>query len=510
MDDTIALVLGVFHFIRPAWLVAILVIGFLWWWVRPRKNVEAVKLTGIADHLVRALTVGVEDGRKFYPIDGVAITLVLLSVAAAGPTWSRYPNPLLAQTAPLAVVVKVTPSMKNTDVQPSRQKRASFKILDLIKRRAGAQTALFAYAGSAHRVTPLTEDPNIIRSYLEGLSPDVMPSEGDRADLALKLSGTELERSKTPGAILMVLDDLNPSNIAALNENADDRPPIIFFVVGPGSLTLAQLDQVQNASAVHITPDDKDLDQIERRVLSAYREALLGDKTQSWDDKGWIIAWPAALLLLLWFRRGWTMHWIVVLCVLLGVSGQPAQAAGIKDWFLTPDQQGQFAMQDKDYAAAAQLFEDPEWRAYALFKSGKFADAVEAYGFVETPQGAFGEAMASLRSREYRDGVRGFEKSLKRDPDYKAARTNLAVAQAIVAYVEDAQSQSDTGEQGGIGADDTVYNNESGKGAETLVERESDKAPAGLSTDQWLRSVDTDVGDFLKFRFGLENARERN
>ncbi|MGI9369197.1 MAG: VWA domain-containing protein [Ruegeria sp.] len=507
MDDTIV---GALHFIRPAWLGTIFITGFLWWWIRPRKTAETVKVAGIADHLARALAVGVEDSRKFYPIDGVAIALVLLAVAAAGPTWSRYPNPLLAQTAPLVVAVKVTPSMNNTDVQPSRQIRASFKILDLVKRRAGAQTALFAYAGSAHRVTPLTEDPNIIRSYLEGLSPSVMPVEGDRADLALKLSVAELERSETPGAILMVLDDLNPSTIVALNEKADDRPPIIFFVVGPKSLTLAQLDQVQNASAVHITPDDKDLDQIDRRVLSAYREALLADKTLSWDDKGWVIAWPAALFLLLWFRRGWTMQWVVALCVLVGVSGKPAQAEGIKDWFLTPDQQGQLAMQDKDYAAAALLFKDPEWRAYALFKSGKFADAVEAYGFVETPQGAFGEAMASLRNREYRDGVRGFEKSLKRDPDYEAARTNLAVAKAIVAYVEDAQSQSDTGEQGGIGADDTVYNNESGMGAETLVERESDKAPAGLTTDQWLRSVDTDVGDFLKFRFGLENAKERN
>ena len=273
-------VFGVFHFLRPVWFVALLPVVWLWWQVRPRRTVDPKVTHGIAPHLARALTVGFEEGRRIYPIDGVALTLGLLVVAAAGPTWSRVANPLLAQTAPLAVVLKVTPSMENIDVQPTRHKRASFKILDLIDRRAGAQTALFAYAGSAHRVTPLTEDPNILRSYLSGLAPGIMPQEGDRADLALALAQAELARSETPGAILFVLDDLNPSNVVGFNKGAFERPPVIFFVVsGQGALP-PQFTQIENASIVQVTPDDGDLDQIERRVLSAYREALLEVKSK--------------------------------------------------------------------------------------------------------------------------------------------------------------------------------------------------------------------------------------
>ena len=499
--------LAAFHLLRPLWLMALVPVVLIWWQVRPRKAAGDTVADGIAPHLARALTVGFQDGRRIYPIDGVALALGVLVLATAGPTWSRVTNPLLAQTAPLAVVLKVTPSMENTDVQPTRHKRASFKILDLIERRAGARTALFAYAGSAHRVTPLTEDPNIVKSYLSGLDPAIMPSEGDRADQALTLATAELARSETPGAILFVLDDLNPANLAAFNTDAVNRPPVIFLVVAGQGVQLPLLDQVENASVVRISPDDADLDRIERRVLSAYRAALLDDINQDWEDKGWLLAWPALLLFLPWFRRGWTMRWVFAV-MLVGFHGAPAQAEGWKDWFLTPDQQGRLAFEDKRFSDAADLFQDTEWRAHALLRAGRYDEAAEAYGFIETSEAANAEGLALLRNRKYRDGVRAFEKALERNPDNATVQSNLTTARAIVAFVESTQLASDTGEESGIGADDTVFDNETGQGAEMEITAEAvDGPPAGLSPEDWMRAVDTQVGDFLASRFALEAAR---
>lgn len=500
-------VFGFFHFLRPFWLLAVVPVAWLWWQVRPRRAVDSKATHGIAPHLARALTVGFEDGRRIYPIDGVAFTLALLVLATAGPTWSRVANPLLAQTAPLAVVLKVTPSMENTDVQPTRHRRASFKILDMIDRRAGAQTALFAYAGSAHRVTPLTEDPNIVRSYLSGLSPDVMPKEGDRADQALALAQAELARSETPGAILFVLDDLNPANVAGFNEGGSNRPPVIFFVITGQAAAIPQLAEIENASIVQLTADDGDLDQIERRVLSAYREALLEDNNQQWEDKGWLLGWLALLLFLPWFRRGWTMRWALVFVLIVPVA-KPVQAEGWRDWFLTPDQQGQIALNNKDFSAAADLFRDPAWRGYALLRAGRYEEAAEAYSFIETSAAASAEGVALLRNRKYRDGVRAFEKALERDPEDAVAQANLEVAKAIVEYVESSQQASDTGEETGIGADDIVFDNESGQGEEFQLDDEDTEGPAtGLSTEDWMRAVDTQVGDFLASRFLLESVQ---
>ena len=392
-------------------------------------------------------------------------------------------------------------------MQPTRHKRASFKILDLIERRGGAQTALFAYAGSAHRVTPLAEDPNIVRSYLSGLAPGMMPREGDRADQALALSEAELARSETPGAILFVLDDLNPANVPAFNENADNRAPVIFFVVAGEGTSLVQLDGIANSTVVRVTPDNSDLDRIERRVLSAYRAALLEDERQDWEDRGWLVAWPALLLFLPWFRRGWTMRWVLA-GLMLGGIGTEARAEGWQDWFLTPDQQGQIAFNDGRWSEAADLFQDTEWRAYALLRSGRYEEAAETYGFIETGEAANAQGIALLRNRNYRAGLRAFELALEREPDNEIIQNNVEVARAIVAYVEAAQLAGDTGEQSGIGADDTVFDNESGQGADMLVDREAVDTPAqGLSTQDWMRAVDTQVGDFLATRFRLEDAQ---
>ncbi|PYG31010.1 VWA domain-containing protein [Pelagimonas varians] len=498
--------IGVFHFLRPLWLLAILPIGLIWWLLRRRKTKADDPAKGLAPHLAKALTVGAYSSQRITPRDSAAIILLLLAIGAAGPTWTRYPNPLLAQTAPLIVALKVTPSMTNTDVTPTRQTRATFKILDLIARRAGAKTALLAYSGSAHRVTPLTEDPNIIRTYLEGLTPEIMPNAGDRADLALGLAQVELTKSETPGAILVVLDDFNPANVAAFSEAAADRPPVIFFVIGPQASELPQLSGIPNSSIVDLTPDDSDLTQIERRVVSAYRDALLADTSQTWDDRGWLLAWPAALLLLLWFRRGWVVQWVLAFALILPAA-RPAHAEGWVDWFFTADQQAQRAYNNKDFAEAAELFQDTDWRAYAQFKSGKYEEASETYSFVETADAAIGEGLSHLRNRKYRDGVRAFEKALERDPDSAMAKHNLAVAKAIVVYVENTQSQSATGDVG-PGADNTVFDNESGKGQQVQISADDqDSLSTGLTTEDWMRAVDTNVGDFLSTRFRLEQAQ---
>lgn len=507
MTQDLAYWLEVFHFLRPLWLLAIPAALILWWRIRPKRENPLAQTHGFPPHLAKALTVGEQSKRRFYPIDGVAAFLVLTALAAAGPAWNRLPNPLLAQTAPLAVVFKVTPSMETTDIQPSRLERASFKVLDLIARRAGAQTALLAYAGSAHRVAPLTSDPNILRSFMQGLSPEVMPKEGANAFAAYKLATQELARSDTPGAVLFVLDDLDPADVSHFATAQADGPPMIFFVVAPDAVQLPQLEQIANASVVRLTTDDSDLDQIEKRVLSAYREALTEDETQTWDDKGWILAWPAALLLLLWFRQGWTMRWAAIAVLMVGMtSPNRAAAEGWKDWFWTLDQQGRLAFQNKEYTDAALLFQDPVWRAYAMFRDGQYEAAAEAYAAIDGADAAFGEGMARLRNREYRPGVRAFERALELQPDFEAAQKNLVIAKAIVKQVEDAQAQSDTGEEAGIGADDVVFDNESGRGAETQIEA-SEETGTIQSTEQWMRSVDTDVGDFLKSRFLLETAQ---
>ena len=499
--------LQLFHFLRPWLLLAIPVAVLLWLLVRRASGTAGPEAQGIAPHLAAALTVGAPKTRRIQPIDGVLLAAVLLALAAAGPTWSRVPNPLVADTAPLVVALKVTESMQTPDLAPTRADRARFKILDLIDRRAGARTALVAYAGTAHRVAPLTEDPNILRPLLEGLSPATMPVEGQDAGAALGLASDILAKAGTAGAVLFVLDDLDPSDIAAFNATTDPpRPPVLFMVMLPEAQTLAQLDRIEDATVVHVTPDDRDIARIERKVRAAYAAALAGDDRLQWNDRGWLLAWPAALLAMLWFRRGWTMRWGFAGALALGLGlPAPARADGWADWFLTADQQGMVAYRNKAFARAAELFVDPQWRGYAMYRAGQYAEAAEVFARLDSAEAAFAEGNARMRNREYRPAIAAFETALTRRPDYPEAQHNLEVARATVEYVETTREQSDTGEDSGIGADDVVFDNEEARGTETQIEAE-DKDAAPLSADQWLSSIDTDMTDFLRSRFLLENA----
>jgi len=255
-----------FHFIRAYWLLFLIPIAVLWWLIRPRPAAQSQLPAGIAPHLAAALQLGAEDKRRLYPIDVAMFAAALVAIAAAGPTWSRAPNPLVADTAPLVIAMKVTESMEGTDLAPSRLDRARFKVTDLINARAGARTALIAYAGTPHRVAPLTEDANILRPLLEGLTPAIMPKPGDAAADALTLAQSILENSDTPGAVLFVLDDIDPAQLPGIEAAT---APVFFLTMLPDGQRIAQLDGLRNATVVPFASDNRDIARLQRQSQTA-------------------------------------------------------------------------------------------------------------------------------------------------------------------------------------------------------------------------------------------------
>ncbi|MBE1285031.1 MAG: VWA domain-containing protein [Rhodobacteraceae bacterium] len=490
-----------FHFIRPWLLVALAPTLLLWWRVRTRASQGVANSDLLAPHLKEALTVRSGSRQKLLPVDLVALCLLLLILAAAGPTWSRVPQPFAAQTAPLVVVMKVTQTMEQQDVPPSRLERAKHKVLDLLELRAGARTALVAYSGTAHSVVPMTEDPNVMQPYLEGLSPDIMPRDGNALAEALDLAAATLEREEGPGGILVVLDDLPAADAALLAEIQANA--VAALIVAPNGQASPNASDV---TTISLTPDRSDVDRVERIFANAYRQALLEDSDQPWEDRGSWLAWPAALLILIWFRRGTTMRWVVLLALMMSSPTGQARAEGWKDWFLTPDQQGWLLYRDKSYAEAADSFADPFLRGMAQYRGGQYEAAADTFSQIQTADAAFAQGMAHIKSRGYRDGVRAFERALELDPDHAGAKVNLPVAKEIVEYVETVREQSDTGEESGIGADDVVFDNEAGRGAETEIEVPQEERLGLMTTEQWMNTVDTRTGDFLRQRFLLEAA----
>lgn len=494
-----------FHFIRPWLLLLIPLVLGLWVLIRRRMTQADQGGNTLAPHLRQALTVGRGEKRPILPIDGVALMLTLAALGAAGPTWSRVPDPFVAQTAPLVIVLNVSDTMENADVAPNRLERAKQKIRDLLDLRAGARTALVAYAGSAHSVVPMTEDPNVLQPYLEGLKPEVMPEPGRNATAALERAKAEMAKEAMPGGILFVTDSVDSVDVAALNAPNDSSLAVLAMLPeGTGDTGMDQL----SIPVTKVTADDSDISGLDRLLNADYRRAMAEESDQPWDDHGWLLAWPAALLGLLWFRRGWTMRWSLALILALPVlSATPVRAEGVADWFLTPDQQGWIAYRKKHYDRAAELFADPLHKAYAQYHDGQYPAATEMLARLDTPEASFLQGIAYIRNRQYREGIDAFQATLDRDPDFPGAAQNLETAKQILDYVETTREQSDTGEKEGEGADEVRFDNKANRGADTETPQ-GDQQATLLTADQWMNTVDTDTGDFLRQRFAIEAARQ--
>src|SRR5262245_31092419 len=108
--------IGDFHFIRPLWLLALIPLALLVLAIRRRQDASRSWQGIVAPHLLPFLLSGENRGTRFSPLLLIAIGWTVGVIAVAGPTWQREPAPFADDTAALAIVVSVSPSMMTEDV----------------------------------------------------------------------------------------------------------------------------------------------------------------------------------------------------------------------------------------------------------------------------------------------------------------------------------------------------------------------------------------------------------
>jgi len=187
------------------------------------------------------------------------------------------------------------------------------------------------------------------------------------------------------------------------------------------------------------------------------------------------------------------------------LAWQASALGGFEALWLTKDQRGRLAFDNRDFPAAFEHFEDPEWKGVAGYYAGKYEEAADAFGRMGDANGFFNRGNAFIKGREYRKAIASYEVAVEEAPGWTEAEENLELARYVLDYVERVRESSDTGEEAGIGADDVVFDNESGRGASTEVTGET--RVEAQSAEKWMRAVDTNTADFLRTRFLLESQR---
>jgi Ca-activated chloride channel family protein len=298
--------LAAFHFIRPEWLLLTIPALLLWWLLHRRTDPGRAWRQFVAPHLLAHLWGGEERKSRFGPLMWIGLGWLVAIVAVAGPTRKHEPSPFAEETAALAVVFRVSPSMETEDIQPSRLERGILKLHDLLEARGDAKTALIAYAGTAHRVMPPTKDAGIIDTFAAALDPEIMPLDGDVAAAALALADESLAEAGG-GSILWIADGVAAEQsdaLAAWRQSSSTTvrlwPPLL-----PGE----ELDTLV-ANAQPVRPDlvrlAADASDVEALASAAKFADAFGDAADTrWAESGYWLTPVLVLLLLPFFRRGW-------------------------------------------------------------------------------------------------------------------------------------------------------------------------------------------------------------
>ena len=473
---------GGFHFSEPEWLWLLAAVPLLWMLYSLFYKGGPVKddrLKTFADpHLLPHLLEGSEGGAKK---NSVWRSLMIWSLvwfcgvlAMAGPRWDYTEIEAFRPANALVVLLDLSRSMDVSDIKPSRLARARQEIEDISKLSQGLNIGLVAFANIAHLITPLTDDKVTLERLLPSIKTDLVYTRGSRLSPALHMARKMLENQKGEERHILVLSDggyEEPDGpiYRAIREITDNGMKVHVLALGTeqgGPVPDGSGGYVRSYSGQVVSRIDTGrLKRIASDGQGVYRTASFNDEDtlailgqidinadesedtrkllRFWEERFYVFLFPCLLLLLPLFRRGVAFPALVIISLSL-VS--PAQAQDWRDLFLTKEQKGRQALEQKHYDEAEQIFEDePYRRGVVEYKAGKYDEAEKSFEQVNRPEvsqdAKYNQGNAQLMSGKLKEAIESYEKVLKDNPQHKDAQHNRDIAKKMLEHQQQQQDQ---------------------------------------------------------------------
>jgi Ca-activated chloride channel family protein len=488
-----------FHFIRPEWFIALPFIALLLILMakRSKKNISGWEAVCDPELLAFQLAQQSENNKKpeakpFQLLHWtVPLLFVIATIALAGPSWEKKEQPVFQQGNALVIILDLSLSMNAKDIKPSRLERAKLKLIDILKQKKEGQTALIAFAGDAHTVSPLTIDNKTIMSLLPALDSAIMPLSGTHLIDALS-TAKELFKNAgfAQGDILLITDGIDPSQQNKLEKNITTlrKQGYHFSIIGVGSQTgspiplpqkggfvkdqsgqivlsklspepLKTLVKLGNGNYHKLSLDDSDFKAIIEHNLRIDKQAIeQNDHLEQWVDAGAYLTLVLIPFALLGFRKGLlSIMLIVFLAPYLSMEPAYADEKADKQWigqfnqklsngwdklWSTTDQKGQKAFDSKNYQQAAQSFSNKNWKASAQYRAGEFAQALEQYSQSDDAKSLYNKGNTLANMQKFQDAADAYEQAIKKQPEFDSASKNLDYMKEIIAQQQKQQQKN--------------------------------------------------------------------
>lgn len=469
-----------FHFLRPEWfyalIPAVLVFTLLRWRQRHHSNWENIIDLPLLSHLLD------NPGKKISrsPLTLLLIAWVLAVVSLAGPVWEKKPLPLKEREDALVVILDLSKSMLATDIRPDRLVRAKRKLIDLLEIRNEQNegvTGLIVFAGESHLVSPLTDDTATIIAMIPALTPDIMPAPGSRLTPALERAlGLFEDGGAASGRILIIADEIRdlvsaqriarqyrnryPTSVLSVGTAEGASVPLVannpsrgYLKDRQGRLVIPKLDEQSmqafanlaggRYSSMTLTEEDLNFLLADQPLLASGELRDLERDFDVWFEEG-----PWLLLLLvplasLTFRRGWV--WALALIFVL--PAERSYAFSWDDLWASRHEQAQVALAEGNAEKAAELFEDPAWKATANYRNEDYETAATGFAALESADGNYNVGNALARLGRFEEAIEAYGQALDLDPEHEDASFNKGLIEQLLEQQQQAGEEGEEGEE---------------------------------------------------------------
>ena len=228
--------------LHPSYLWAaaaapVVVALFLWaaW-----KRRQALKRFA-SQPLVSKLTAAARSPRRGWRAALVAVGVLLLALALAGPRYGKTMREVEREGVDLVIALDVSLSMQAEDIAPSRLERAKKEIKQLLGELSGSRVGLVVFAGDAFIQCPLTTDYSAVRLFLDVVDPSLIPVPGTDFTAALQKTLQAFETSVPEGreeartrAVLFVSDGENHTEDLSEAVKKAEEADVTLFAAGVG------------------------------------------------------------------------------------------------------------------------------------------------------------------------------------------------------------------------------------------------------------------------------------
>lgn len=485
-----------FNFLRPAWLLALIPMLVLLWQLWRQQTQQSGWKSLLPQAYQPYLLNDNTQVRQSTPwgLIGLALIWLLSVIALAGPNWHSKAVPAQPTQSASIILLDLSLSMYADDISPNRITRAQFKINDFLQQNRHLQIGMVAYSGSAHVISPISQDPGMLLNVLPHLNPRMMPAYGADAISGFKQAQRLLDGAQiTQGHIIWITDDVEVEEIEPIKRLLAQHD-IALSVIAVGTeiggainvpnhgLLRDEQERVVQATVpvnrlAQLARDSGgrfSLLQLDDSDLAVMRPPFLPQQTQQDEDNpvmmqaldyGIYLLWLLVPLVALSVRRGWALNLaafsllpLILLSsptVVYAEQNQNAQnTQGVsfserwRQLYLSGDQRGYQAWQQQDWLSAEREFNDPAWRGQALYKQHRYQEAAQAFAQQGGAEGFFNQGNALVKSGALEQAKQAYVNALQLDPNLQAAKQNLALVEQAL---QQAQSpQAEAAQQGGL------------------------------------------------------------